>query len=92
MPIKAQISEEIKKLESLIKTARNMTLKGTIADISAIKNNVAKLCDLTKSYDSQKTLVTPIEKLIENLDFLAIDLTKTFGWLGGESVEDYDKE
>ena len=81
MTIKNQISEEITKLNSLIKTARKMTVKGTIADITAIKNNVIKICDLIHLSDSKNTLIVPMEKLIENLDFLTNDLVKNFSWL-----------
>ncbi|MGD9637707.1 MAG: hypothetical protein AB7U85_01440 [Alphaproteobacteria bacterium] len=86
--MKNQISEEINKLNSLIKTARNMTLKGTIADISAIKNNAVKLCDLIVSSESKKALSAQLEKIIENLDFLTLDLNHTFGWLNNNKKTD----
>ena len=86
MTIKNQISEEITKLNSLIKTARKMTVKGTIADITAIKNNVIKICDLIHLSDSKNALIVPMEKLIENLDFLTNDLIKNFSWLNENKI------
>lgn len=92
MIINNQINEEIKKLNSLIKTARHMILKGTITDISAIKNNTHKICELMKIDNSKKNLIITLEKLIDNLDFLALDLVKTFGWLAGDCPKQTDSE
>lgn len=76
-----KIQEEIKKVDSLIHTARKMLGEGLMADFTSIREKVATICKQAKKLEKEKNkkIIKPsLEELIFKMDRLSEELTCSF--------------
>ena len=78
---KINLVEEATKLSSLIATARKLAAAGTLADITALASNSQKLCEFAIRAPQNEETKNLLNRLLDELDSLALDLKNAFNWL-----------
>lgn len=72
------IMDEVKKVSSLIDTARRLLADQKVVDLAALQGKVETLCAAIKSAPpkQRRNLEAPLGAIIEELDLLATELTE----------------
>ncbi len=81
---------EVRKVASMVGTARRLMATGTMVDLSELEGKVAGLCAAIEALPREegRGLVGDLETLLSNLDRLAADIEAQHGRIhGGEQMD-----